>query len=201
MAPVRPEVDAIVLKCLEKNPSDRYQRVEDLLAALSDVAERFGSGTDSDTYERRAVGIYLETRFAGTDGAEADDAAVDDMDEILETAEDFLIASGFQVLFQTGEALLGVALIPEDPTAKDIERIHILDLTREMFRVATRAAPNTSVQVCVAIHIDRVSVRDIGHTQSIEGGDITCTTWVPQPPQAGVTPTPAFLRWSRGHDA
>lgn len=51
-------LSAIVMKCLEKKPEDRWQRVEDLLVALDAVSATLGAGTPVRAQQRRYVRTF-----------------------------------------------------------------------------------------------------------------------------------------------
>jgi serine/threonine-protein kinase len=120
LAPVPPAIDAIVLRCLEKLPSRRFRSVSDLVTSLSEaIGQARKAPLDSSS---EAIGAYFAVVVSDED--EMDDAMMEDMSMVLDTAEQRLGGSGFVFPLKTSMSLLGVRLL--DPEADgDGERTEV----------------------------------------------------------------------------
>ncbi|HEY7566130.1 MAG TPA: protein kinase [Gemmatimonadaceae bacterium] len=63
-APISPELERVVMRCLEKLPADRYQRSDELLADLESLATTVGAGTGGVS-GRRATRARKVAAIAG----------------------------------------------------------------------------------------------------------------------------------------
>lgn len=113
--PLGPELDAVVLRCLEKNPERRFRSVSELVAALrSAVGE---SGVQTDAVTRRALAAYFEVQ---TDADEdIDEALFDDGCAVLDRIENELTRGEFTFPLRTATALLALRLLGEDDVLED----------------------------------------------------------------------------------
>lgn len=102
LAPVSPEVDAVIGRCLAKRPDDRYTSMDELVAELAPALLGVTPAAAA------CVGVFVE--------AVADDPDVGD--ELLELAAEVLERGGLTVAVETGDALLAVGRDATDETRR-----------------------------------------------------------------------------------
>jgi serine/threonine-protein kinase len=122
-APVPAALDAVVLRCLEKDPAARYGSVAEVLAALQAAAA--GGTAPVDEGDGPAVALQVELR---EDGAADEEAQAEIMDEV----EQALREAGFSFPVQSGNMILGLLPLPPDPAASRAVRRKALDLARQL---------------------------------------------------------------------
>jgi len=164
-APVPPAVDAVVLRCLEKEADRRYADVATFRAALREAVSP--TPTELMTAGERSVrafAFHAEVELA--DGTE-DDAAYATVSEVLDTLEQELRAAGFVLAVQTGMALLGVRLLDEgaDPH-------QLLETARELHQRARAHATGSPVSVNACVHVGQVDARRGPDGIEVTGGPL-----------------------------
>ena len=159
MAPVSPDIDAIVLRCLEKDASRRFPDVSAFVDALRAAVK--GARAAAAT-GKRGVAIYVEVRIIG----EQDDALLANLVPLLDETELALRQAGFALYLQTGSALLGVKPLPDDATAAREERKSAIALARKMLEPI--AAPGADPRLKLSIHVHAAPVQMRGN--EITGG-------------------------------
>jgi serine/threonine-protein kinase len=168
-APVPLAVDAVVLRCLAKKRDERYASAAEAVAALRRAASGAVEGEPQRPSGRfralpgAGVGVYLEAGLA-VDEADADDALLDALDELLVAARDELAAAGLTPAVDAASAVLAVAPLPPEPLA-----------AREARRRAVEAALNLSYHLAEG-RDPRLSVSLVLHSASL-------TTIMVEPPQ------------------
>ncbi|MCC6557432.1 MAG: serine/threonine protein kinase [Polyangiaceae bacterium] len=175
-----PAIDAVVLRCLEKSPADRFDSVKSFLRALREAVEEGpGLRTSSIPEWGTAVGIYVEARMRAIQD-DVDEALAEEIGGILDFVEEELSMSGFMRASVTSTEILGVRLLPDDLEARGRERRAALRLALSLHeRLAARTAGDLRVHVNVAVHNDGVSIRQ-GARPEIVGGPLTRTQdWAP----------------------
>lgn len=174
IAPVSSTVDAIILRCLEKQPERRYRSVDELREALGsamgpqaglDAGPEAGPRSEGATAAgpvsaAAAAGIYIEAHIEGTEDDELDEALLDDLGALLATAAEVLREAGLRIPLETGSAVLGVMLLSEDGEAARLDRARAVDLAIHLRRDLTRAeGPAGRVRCAVFVHCDKVVLR------------------------------------------
>ncbi|WP_437574006.1 serine/threonine-protein kinase [Sorangium sp. So ce887] len=190
--PLPLELDAVVLRCMEKRRERRFSSVEELVRALREAIGEPASGARGGTDPTQpAVGVYLEVRTRG-DSDDLDEALAADIGQVLDTAESQLERAGFILASTTGNEVLGVRLLP---TGADEER----SARRAALRVATalheavahRAGADARVHVNVSVHADDVQVRPAAQPE-IMGGALMCAgRWAAAGEEQEVFATPS----------
>jgi eukaryotic-like serine/threonine-protein kinase len=169
-APVAPPLEAVVLRCLQKDPSARFPSVAELLEALrSAVAGETPATRPVNPDEREVVAIYLELR---TDPEAAPDEDLDGaVEAIVEEAEEILDDAGLDLPLLTGNALLGTRILPLEPEPRQQVHRQVLDLATELHRrLRPRITPG--LDLTVALHVGKAQVRGPASALEIAGGPI-----------------------------
>ena len=186
--PVPPAVDAVVLRCLEKEAERRYPDVASFRAALREaVAPASAERVTASGRSVRAFALHAEVVLE--EGAE-DDAAYAAVSEVLDGLEQELRAAGFVLAVQTGMALLGVRPLEELPRADAHE---LLEKARELHQRARKLAAGTRVSVHCCVHVGQVDARRGPEGLDITGGPLAdIAGWVVRDASGfGVTPSAA----------
>ncbi len=165
-APVSPAIDAVIQRCLEKRPDDRYGSVDELVDALrAAVAAVPGEEASS----RDAVGVLVELRLG--DGAEdADDDLLDLADDVLDRLRAQLEEAGLTIAVNLGSGFLAVNLLPRAPAAARARRIDLLGLLVRLDEEARIALPaDAPFRFSVRMHRDAVETSTDG---AVAGGPL-----------------------------
>ncbi|XXF79024.1 serine/threonine-protein kinase [Myxococcaceae bacterium GXIMD 01537] len=172
-APVSPAVDAVVLRCLEKEAERRFPHVGAFLAALKEAVAPRDTPAPAGRH-RLAVGLYAEVELE--EAAHDDDAVYATVADVLDGLEQDLRAAGFLVALQTGTALLGVKPLEEGAPPEATEGL--LERARAMhLRAQALAAASTRVHAC--LHVGPVETREEADTLEVLGGPLTdVAEWV-----------------------
>jgi serine/threonine-protein kinase len=160
-APVPRSVDAVILRCLAKHPSDRYASVAALLRDLRRALST--AGQSPRTEQGQGVGAYVEARLPEV-SEELQDVLLDDLDAALLAARDRLSGAGLSLVFSSANALLAVARLPEAAAASQALRERVLAAGREI--AASRA------YLAVAVHVDTLVTRTTDDATRFVDGDL-----------------------------
>jgi serine/threonine protein kinase len=174
--PVSPAVDAVVLRCMEKDRAKRY----DSAMAVADALRAAIAGQAPSVAiakPKQAVAVYVDARAKeGSD--ETDEELFDDLASVLDLAEQTLQKAGFTVLMQTGSALLGARVLPEDGDVarkeEDTARDNIVELSRQ---IARRQGAHPELLVDVRLHVDAATVKEGGPSAVIGGAIVDVSSW------------------------
>jgi serine/threonine protein kinase len=188
-APVSAAVDAVVLRCLEKDAQRRYPTVTALLTALREaVAPPISTQPGAGNRNSRAFVIHAEAII--TDGEESD-AAYTAAATVLDALEQDLRDLGFILAEQLGLTLLGVWLLDESPSMKPLA---LLAVARELHQRTQARAAGSKVNVHVCVHVGQVETRQGAEGVEITGGPLADTGgWVVRD-ASGLAVTPDALR-------
>jgi eukaryotic-like serine/threonine-protein kinase len=176
-ARVSPEVDAIVLKAMQKKPQDRFPTVIAFLDALKNAV---AAGSQQAAPLSRAVGILIDIRTS--EAGESSDTAMADVLMCLDIVEPALMEAGYSMVLQTGSALLGVkALPPNDPAMDLLLRTEAIALAERLHQeVLARPDADPAVHVNVSVHATTATVKKSGNSFEVEGGPIVeIGNWAP----------------------
>jgi serine/threonine protein kinase len=172
--PVPPAVDAVVLRCLEKDADRRFPSATAFLAALQEaMAPPASLRTPSDGRSAPAFVVHAE---AVLPPGEEDDAAYTLVSEVLDGLEQELRDMGFILAEQMGTALLGVRLLDE-PSPLDPPLL--LQVARELHKHAQERTSGSRVNVRLCVHVGQVEARKGADGIEITGGPLADTAgWV-----------------------
>lgn len=173
-ARVSPDVDAVVLKAMQKKPQDRYPTAMAFLDALKQAV----AAESRPAPQARAVGILVDLRTA----EDASDMAMGDVLTCLDIVEPALIDAGYTMVLQTGSALLAVKALPENDGPLDLlMRADAIAMAERLLgEVNARPDPDPGVHVNISVHATSANVRKSGTQLEVEGGAIVeITNWAP----------------------
>jgi serine/threonine-protein kinase len=191
-APVAPAVDAVVLRCLEKDAERRYPSAPAFLAALREAVET-PSPTPASARTCQALALHAEVVVA--ESSQDEELVHSALAEVLDCLEQGLRAQGFLLALQAGTALLGIRLLEEvHPPPLAEEPRHLYQSLRELRRDVDSLAAEVDAHVSLCLHVGPVEVR--GHAPEFEvlGGPVTeLGAWVIRAP-TGLHLTPAAAR-------
>jgi len=179
--PLAPALDAIVLRCMEKQPERRYATVKELLAALKRAAPGSGRRRDSAPHDPvQGVAVYVEIRLH-TERDDLDDALGDDVGAILDTVEDALRVNAFILASSTGSDVLGVLPLSEDAERARRERRAAIDVAMALRRrLDARPGGDPRVYVNVSVHTGEVQLRGTSSPEVVGGPLVRTDRWVPR---------------------
>ncbi|WP_437938110.1 serine/threonine protein kinase [Sorangium sp. So ce341] len=199
--PLPPELDAVVLRCMEKQRERRYGSVEELIRALRDaIGGPSSTSTGGLDPTQPAVAVYLEVRTRG--GADdLDEALTLDIGQVLDMAEAQLSRAGFVLASLTSNEVLGVRLLPGDATEELRERRAALGTAAALHEaLAQRPDADPRVHVNVCVHADEVHARP-GTPPEITGGALmNAGQWAPADEVHGVFATPSATAGMASND-
>jgi serine/threonine-protein kinase len=196
VVPVSPAIDAVVLRCLEKRPEQRFDSVKSFLRALRDaVGSAAGEGVPEATAETtaRAVGIYVEVRVENPND-DLDDLMADDFGRVLDLAEELLGAHGFGVVMVSGNAILGAHALLGGPIALGLDPQRALEIAAALHRaIAARPDADARVHVATCVHIDDALVRASSPSEILGGAIVRMSSLAPPVTEWGLFATPSAL--------
>jgi serine/threonine protein kinase len=168
-AAVPPAVDAVVLRCLEKNAQRRFGSANELLAALRSAVE--ASVHQADEHDVRALGIYLELTTL-PDAELDDDAIIEDIGSVLDSVENLLTSRNYSFPLRTSNALLAVRMPTSEAEAETL-RVEVTATINELRALlAERTDPHPDVQVAISMRANEVRCRTSNAGDEIVGGPL-----------------------------
>jgi eukaryotic-like serine/threonine-protein kinase len=167
-APVSPAIDAVVLRCMEKERERRYPTVT---AFMADLRAACGLSSDNSDETARAVGVYVELRTAEGAGDDLDDAVMEDIAKVLDITEGALLSVGFLLPLQTSNAILAVrALTDRTP---EVDRAEAIEVAEDLHRrLAARVSPDPRLHVNISVRAHAAIVRRLEGRLEVVGGPL-----------------------------
>ncbi len=203
-APVSPEVDSVVLRCLEKRPEKRFDSVKSFLAALRLAAGAPASEAIIEAAgERaaRAVGIHVEVRVADQN-EDLDEGMADDFGRVLDLAEELLVDQGFNMVMVSGSAILAAHALAGGALEPGLSHQRALEIAASLHRsLARRPDADLRVRLAVSIHVDDALVRTSASREVVGGAIVRMSSWAPSTTTWGLFATPSALAGVSGFDA
>ncbi len=181
-APVPPAIDAVVLRCLEKDPAQRYPDVRAFVAALRSAVH----GTPEQAAQGgRGVAVYVEVSINGTE----DESLLVNLATLLDRTEETLRKGGFSLYLQTGAALLGVRLLSTVAGEERKERAAAIELARSLLAPQQDVVADPRLKLVVQVHAAGVQVREGASGGEVNGGPLVdLEAWVEEGTGLRVTP-------------
>ena len=152
MAPVSPEIDAIVLRCMEKDAARRFPDVAAFADALRAAVK---GGQVASAGGKRGVAIYVEVRISG----EQDEVLLAHLVPLLDETELALRQAGYALYLQTGSALLGVKPLPNDAAEALGERKAALEVARKILDPLRAPGADPRLKLAVQVHTGAAQMR------------------------------------------
>ncbi|HLL85377.1 MAG TPA: serine/threonine-protein kinase, partial [Longimicrobium sp.] len=143
LAPVPAAVDAVVQRCLEKQPEARYGSALEALEAL-----RRALGPKPPPTARGAA-LYLSLDA----GEEPDDAALDRLDALFEEARTLVLAERFTLAAEGSGFLLATFALPSAGDAEREARRQLLGSGERLLGALETARGGASIEVAIALHV------------------------------------------------
>ncbi len=175
LAPLPVAIDAVVLRCLERVPARRYPSI----AAVEEAFRLAAASTFHSPHlptTKRAVAISIAVVSQGPDPT--DDHLVDDLANVLDSAELALREAGFENLFQMATSVVGARALSPDETIEHEQlaaaRAEALAL---LHRIASREGARAALRVEIRVHAAEAFVCEDGFTQEIRGPIIDVASW------------------------
>jgi len=201
--PLSREIDAVVLKCLEKRPERLYESTAALVTALRHATSLRGNLSSAAELPRQGVGIFVELRLRAGDEDGEPDLFAPEIERVLIAAEERLLSSGFFLGASTSAEVLGLRLLPRDPNAWQAERQRIIDLSLDLHEaLARRKDADPRVHVNVSVHAGEIVVRENNDADpEIIGGPLARTgDWASSEEAPGLCATWEMLDSLRGFE-
>jgi serine/threonine-protein kinase len=164
VAPVAPGVDALVARCLAKQPEDRFSSPGEVAAAL-----RRALGAVEPAAEALAPAIAVHAAAAPAD--RADEEALLSAADAVAAMEAELRGAGLQIAISTAESVLAIALLAAEPAPGEARR-RIVQLARDVHARAVLRAAGRLLGIRVAVHADAVRVRTGPGGPEVTGGPL-----------------------------
>jgi serine/threonine-protein kinase len=176
-AAVSQAVDAVVLRCMSKNPEERYPSAKAVAEALREAVLGGSASEQPPESRRQAAAVHVDAHVSD-DADQTDEKLLDDVASVLDMTEHALRASGFAILLQTGTTLLGARVLSDDETTGAKEREQALEQARDLSRrIAAREGAHPGLRVEVRLHVDSAVVRGPHAAPAIGGVVVDVTTW------------------------
>jgi eukaryotic-like serine/threonine-protein kinase len=199
--PIAPALDAIVLRCLEKDPERRFDSVTSFIESLQKALDRSAEGSWSGPLVRAmGVAIYLELRMR-TDDEEFNDEISHDLGCVLDLTEERLKREGFLLATVTDDQILGVCSLPDDPAALPRAREEALRVAMSLHEeLIRRPTADDRVHVRISVHVDEILVRPSDKPEIVGGALLRIAAWAPLNDAYSLGATPEVIQGLPGFE-
>ncbi|MDY7232779.1 serine/threonine-protein kinase [Hyalangium rubrum] len=179
-APVSLAVDAVVLRCMEKEAERRFPNTPAFLAALR---EAVAAPSTVQPAGRTCQALALHAEVVVAEGPQDDELVHAALAEVLDCLEQELRTTGFVLALQAGTALLGVRLLEGDGPLPPEQARHLYEDLKELRRDTESLAKEVGAHVHLCLHVGPVEVRGEGQDFEVLGGAVTdLGSWVLRAP-------------------
>jgi hypothetical protein len=180
LAAVPASLDAVVLRCMEKQAPRRFDSVSAFIRAFGDALTAPPASPTRVT--PAAPVIYVEARAEMA--AEDDDQLQEDTCVVTELAEESLRAAGFALSLCTASAVMGLLLDPPPPAGRRAPTAYAHSVAESLAkRLAERPEAHPGLRVNVTLHAHR-AVRQ--GSEMAEEDVLSVGTWAPAQSVTGV---------------
>ncbi|MFY0563161.1 serine/threonine-protein kinase [Archangium lansingense] len=189
LAPVTGAMDAVVKRCLAKRPEDRYPDTATLMEELRRAVEpSVGSAGQA-----RGLGLYLRARPES--GEDADDAALDALDRVLDTARERLTRWRLALMVEGADFLLAATPVPAEATASRARRLEVLTSLGTLWPELERLVADAGLHLEAILHVAEAVVEPglAGEPQVVDGPLLREGRWTTGAGRAGVFVTREVL--------
>jgi serine/threonine-protein kinase len=175
LAAVSPALDSVVLRCMAKQPGQRFASVADLLVALrAALREHEAEATTSG----RALAVHIA--LVMSDQEELDEGLLEGFMNLLDEAEAPLLEASFVLLLRTASALLAVRVLDGD-AAQELSLEQLATQLCERIREQARAKLHVRVQAHASV--GSVELRSSEQGVEVVGGALLdIASWQPSGP-------------------
>jgi serine/threonine-protein kinase len=185
-------VDAVVLRCLEKDAERRYASAPAFLTALREAVEAPGP---AGAIGRTCQALALHAEVVVAEDSQDEELVHTALAEVLDCLEQGLRAQGFVLALQAGTAMLGIRLLEavhSPPLGEEPQ--HLYRALRELRRDVDSLAAEVEARVYLCLHVGPVDVRGQASDFEVLGGPVTeLGAWVIRAP-TGLHLTPGAAR-------
>jgi predicted Ser/Thr protein kinase len=189
-APVPLELDAVVVRCLEKRPERRFESVRAFFAALREAVGAAPRARESVPEAiGEAVAIYVEVRVDPAD--DLDDELLEDVARALDRAEERLRDGGLSVVLTTGNVVLGARPLPKSPDRDGARRAALAAARGLHEELAGRPQPDPRVSIAITVHVGEALTRP--GPEFVGGAVLRTNAWSAPPEASGLWATPAAV--------
>ena len=192
-------VQAAMAKDLERRIGSAAEFAETLRDAVGSWERRSPSGRVPALPAVYGMAFYVEARLPPGSEEELDATQLDDLMVVLEMSEAAMRDAGFHLdpALQTGNAALGLRVLPRDPGVAERERARAVAAAEALApRIAARDNATPGLHVNVSLHVDKAVLR-VGSEHQIAGGAVARVGgWAPQEDVPGVYLTPDWKKQS-----
>ncbi|MGK4008853.1 serine/threonine-protein kinase [Sorangium sp. So ce1036] len=199
--PLPPALDAVVLRCLEKQPEHRFASVKSFLCTLREAVGEPASGRSSlPDVTVDAIAVYLDLR-ARFDEDDLDDLIADELGRVLDLAEERLRSAGLTLVSTTGNEILAVRQLSFDPEEAQRGREEVLEAAVMLQdEIAQTTRPDARVHVNLCLHAGPVTVRSMLNPEIIGGALAQVGSWAPVEDVHGLCATEEAVRGISGFE-
>ena len=189
--PINPIFDEVVLRALSRDPADRQPTARDFLADFrAAAAQARGNDTSNVVHRtRQLIALHVDVSVDSEAMMSPDDRLLTDVEAILPFTACTLAEEGFTVTLETGNTMLLVKDLPDDPALAKNTRFEAVRAVIALDkRLRSRTNRDERVRVSLCVHTGTALADD----ERLVGGEILeLDAWVPKVFANGVLGSPS----------
>jgi serine/threonine-protein kinase len=167
LAPLTPDIDAVIMRALEKRAERRFPSVSELLTAFRRAVTQ--AADLPEDVPSQALGLYFDVQHGDQ---EIDDEMFEDISVVLEIVEQELYNAAFLLPLRSATSLLGIRLLAdESAVGYEQEEAQALVSTIQAL-LAERPDPHPAIGIGISLSIGQVLCRAGEHEQEVVGGPL-----------------------------